>query len=92
LPLQKTLIVCTPGWGICDVLSFYMISMVPSSAFITATGGERSPCEGFSLGETICFRSIEFIAYHFGGLSLSPFGDGSSAIVTGSTHDEPLLL
>jgi hypothetical protein len=56
------------------VLSFYIVLMVPSSAFITATGGKRSPCEGFSLGKTICFRSLEFIANQFGVLSLSPLG------------------
>jgi hypothetical protein len=41
------------GRGICNVLPFYTIPMVPSSAFITATSGERSPCEGFSLSKTI---------------------------------------
>jgi hypothetical protein len=79
LPVQKTLTVGVPGRGICSILSFDTILMVPSSVFVAATGGERSPCEGFSFSETICFRSLEFIANQFGGLSLSPLGDGSGA-------------
>jgi hypothetical protein len=30
--------------------------MVPSSALAIAAGGEHLPCDGFSLGETICFE------------------------------------
>jgi hypothetical protein len=71
-----------PGRRICSVLSFYAVPMVPSSAFVAAIGGERSPSDVFSLGETICLRSVEFVANRFGGLSLSPLEDGSCAIVT----------
>jgi hypothetical protein len=43
---------------------------------IIAIGGECLLCDGFSLGETICFGSLEFIADRFGGLILSPMGGG----------------
>jgi hypothetical protein len=38
------------------------VPMVPSSAFVAATGDERLSCDGFSLGETIHFENLEFIA------------------------------
>jgi hypothetical protein len=60
--------------------------MVPSSALTVATDGERPSCNFFFLSETICFGSLKFIANYFGGLSLSPMGDGSGATVMGSTH------
>jgi hypothetical protein len=53
------------------------IPMIPSSALAVVAGDERLLSSGFSLGETICFGSLEVIADHFGGLSLSPTGDGS---------------
>jgi hypothetical protein len=40
--------------------------MVHSSVLTVSTDGERLTCNGFSLGETICFRSLEFIADYFG--------------------------
>jgi hypothetical protein len=57
--------------------------MVPSSALIVATNGERLSCGGFSLSETIRFGGLEFIVNRFSGLSLSPMGDDSDAIITG---------
>jgi hypothetical protein len=48
------------------------VSMVPSSTFIAATGGEHLPYDVSSLSETICFASLEFISGRFIGLSLSP--------------------
>jgi hypothetical protein len=68
------------GRGICSVLSFYTVSMIPSTL------------RSFSPGETIRFGSIEFIANRFGGLSPSPLGDGSGAIVTYYARIEPPLL
>jgi hypothetical protein len=61
LPVQKTLTVGVPGKGICSVLSFYTVPMVPSSAFTNAISDECSPSDFFYLDETIRFRSVEFI-------------------------------
>jgi hypothetical protein len=63
--------------------------MVPSSALSVTADGERLSCGGFFLGKTIRFGSLEFISDHFGGLSLSPMGDGSDAIVMGSARGGP---
>jgi hypothetical protein len=57
--------------------------MVPSSVVTFAVDGECLSCGGFSLGKTICFRSLEFIADRFSDLSLSLMGDGSDIIVMG---------
>jgi hypothetical protein len=65
------------------------ILMVPSSVLTVATDSQHLSCGGFSLGETIHFGSLEFIINCFGGLSLSPMGDGSDAIVMGSTRGGP---
>jgi hypothetical protein len=65
------------------------ILMVPSSVLIVAADGECLLCGGFSLSKTICFWSLEFIANCFGGLSVSPMGDDSDAIVMDSTHGGP---
>jgi hypothetical protein len=63
--------------------------MVPSSVLAITVGGERLSCGDFSLGETIRFGSLEFIADRFDGLSLSPMADGSDTIVMGSTCGGP---
>jgi hypothetical protein len=68
------------------------VMMVPSSVFVTAAGGKHLSRDGFSLGETICFGNLDFINDQFDGLSLSPLGDGSGAIIMGPTHGGPLLL
>jgi hypothetical protein len=50
------------------------VPMVHSSALAITTDGECLTCGGFSAGETIRFRSLEFNANCFDGLSLSPNG------------------
>jgi hypothetical protein len=61
------------------------VLMVPSSSLTVAADGERLSCDVFSLGETIRFGRLEFIADRFSVLSLSPMGDGSGATIMGST-------
>jgi hypothetical protein len=46
--------------------------MVSLLTLTVITGGERLSSDVFSLGETICFKNLEFITDRFGGLSLSP--------------------
>jgi hypothetical protein len=41
---------------------------------------------GFTLGETICFGSLEFTLNHFDNLSLSPDGIDSGTIFVGTVH------
>jgi hypothetical protein len=41
----------------------------------------------FVLGETIYFGSLEFIADHFGNLSLSPEGNDFGAVFLGMVHN-----
>jgi hypothetical protein len=60
--------------------------MVPSSMLAISTSDERLSCDGFSLGQTIHFGSLEFIVDHFGDLSFSPMGDSSDVVVMGSNH------
>jgi hypothetical protein len=81
-----------PGRGICIVLFPLDVLMVPSSVFIAATSSECLSCDGFSLGETIRFGNLEFIADRFGDLSLSPLGDGLGTIIIGPAHGGPPLL
>jgi hypothetical protein len=38
------------------------------------TDGERLTCGGFSLGETVCFGSLKFIADYFGSLRVPSRG------------------
>jgi hypothetical protein len=47
-------------------------------------------CDGFSLGETVCLGSYEFIIDYFGGMSLSPRSNDSGTALMGSTRSGPL--
>jgi hypothetical protein len=60
--------------------------MVPSSTIIVAADGECLTCSGFSLGETVCLRNIEFITDYISGLSLSPKMGDKGTIFMGSTR------
>jgi hypothetical protein len=60
--------------------------MVHSSTPIIATVEKCLTCGVFSLGETVCFNSLEFIIDYFGNLSLSPKGSDSGTIFMGMTH------
>jgi hypothetical protein len=62
------------------------IPMVHSSMLVIATDGEHLTCGGFSLSETVCFGSLEFITDCFGSLSLFSKGSNSGAIFVGSTR------
>jgi hypothetical protein len=65
------------------------VLMVPSYSLAIASDGEHQTCGGFSLGETIHFGSLKFIADYFGGLSFSPQRDISKATAMGLTHSRP---
>jgi hypothetical protein len=62
------------------------VSMDPSSPLTISTNGECFTCSGFSLGETGCLGSLEFIIDCFGSLSLSPRRSDSDTPFMGSTH------
>jgi hypothetical protein len=70
------------GFALCFHLD---ILMVHSSMLIVSTIRERLMYGDFSLGEIVCFGSLEFIADFFGCLSLSPGGGDSDAIFIGMT-------
>jgi hypothetical protein len=50
------------------------------------TDGKHLTCGGFSLGETVCFGSLDFIADYFSSLNLSPKGSDSGTIFMGMVH------
>jgi hypothetical protein len=61
------------------------ILMVHSSTLTITTDGEHLTCGGFSLNETVCSRSLEFIIDCFGSVSLSPKENDSGIIFVGET-------
>jgi hypothetical protein len=61
--------------------------MVPSSVVTIAIDGECLTCGGFSLCETICIRSFEFISDYFGSMSPSARRGDSGATFMGSSHN-----
>jgi hypothetical protein len=78
---KETMIVGMPGRGICRVLSFYTVPMVPSSSISIIAGGERLQCNGFSLSEPVRLGNFKFIANYFSGLTMVP--SSSIAITAG---------
>jgi hypothetical protein len=68
------------------------ISMVHPSVLVVSSDGDGLMCGGFSLSETICFESLEFITDCFSGLSLSSRRNDSSTTFMGLTRSGPLSL
>jgi hypothetical protein len=60
--------------------------MVHTSTLAVITDGKCLTYGGLSLGETVCFRSLKFIADYFGSLSLSPKGNDSGTVFVGMIH------
>jgi hypothetical protein len=58
---------------------------------VVSTEGELLTCGGFSLGETIHFGSLEFIADYFTHLSLPSKGSDSGAVFMGTTRSGPTV-
>jgi hypothetical protein len=65
------------------------VLMVHSPMLAISTDVECLTWRGFSLGEIVRFRSVEFITNCFGGMSLSPGRNDSGAAFIGSTHSVP---
>jgi hypothetical protein len=61
------------------------ISMVHSSILVITTDSKHLTYGVFSLGETVHFESLEFIADCFDNMSLSTKGSESSAVFIGTT-------
>jgi hypothetical protein len=60
--------------------------MINSLMLVVTIDGKCLTCGGFSLDETICVGSLEFIADYFGSLSLSLKGSNSGAVFAGMAH------
>jgi hypothetical protein len=61
--------------------------MVHLPKLTITTDGKHQTDINFTLGETICFRSLEFTADRFGSLSLSNEENVSGAVFMGMTHN-----
>jgi hypothetical protein len=83
--VQKTSIVSTPGRGFAACFPLDIL-MVHSSALTVATDSERLMCGGLSLGETVHFGNLEFIAECFGSLCLSRKGSDLGAFFMVTTR------
>jgi hypothetical protein len=77
------------GFVVCFPLN---ILMVHSSTLVVTTNGEHLTCGGFSLGETVCFGILEFIAVCFGSLSHSPEENDSVTVSVGMARSGSSLL
>jgi hypothetical protein len=84
--VQKTPIVGTPGRGICSVLSLSIL-MVHSPKLIVIADDKHQIGVSFALGETVNFRSLEFIVDHFSSLRLSDKGNVSGSMFMGMAHN-----
>jgi hypothetical protein len=60
--------------------------MIHSPKLIVVANGEHQTGVGFTLGETIRFEGLEFIADRFSSLSLSPEGKDLSVVFMGMVH------
>jgi hypothetical protein len=87
--VQKTPIVGAPGRGICSVLPLN-VSMVHSPKLTIIADGKHQIGGSFTLGEIVCFRSLEIIADCFGSLSLSNEENASGAVLMRMTHSRSL--
>jgi hypothetical protein len=60
--------------------------MVHSMKPIIVANGNKLTGIGFTLVETICFGSLEFITDRFSNLNLSPEGNDLGAVFVGIVH------
>jgi hypothetical protein len=60
--------------------------MVHSPKLAIVTDGKYQTNISFTLGKTIHFGSLEFIADHLYNMSLSPEGNDSGVVFVGMTH------
>jgi hypothetical protein len=62
------------------------VSIAYSPKLTFVADGNNQTGIGLTLGETICFGSLEFTADCFSNLSLSPEGNHSGAVFVGMVH------
>jgi hypothetical protein len=71
---------------------FFDVIIFHSSELTVVNDGECLTCGSFSLSESVCFGSPEFIADCIGGMGLSPKGSDPGSIFAGTTHSGSLSL